>query len=449
MKWVIAILMISILVLFHEFGHFIVAKLSGVEVEEFSLGFGPRLISTVRGKTRYSLKLLLFGGSCLMKGMYPDDSDEDEDSDGQENEIPGDEESEEGSFQSASIGRRIAIVLAGPFFNFILSFVCAVVIISAVGYDPAKVVSVTAGSSAEKAGLMAGDIITSFMGQGVEVGRDVDSWFVFNDVNAGETVTMTVDRGGEKKELAFTADDVTAYAMGINYTIGTDTAVLSAVSEGSPAAEAGLKAGDVITAVNGAEITDSSSLAEYFSENPLDGSEVTVAYERGGKETEVTLTPAERHGVSLGFYYNLGREKTDAVGVIRYSFVEIRYWIGAVLKSIGGMFTGRFSVNDLSGPVGIADVVGTAYEQSKDEGAYMTFLNMLYLIVALSANLGVMNLLPIPALDGGRFVFLLIEAISGRPVNKKIELAFQGVAAVLLMLLMVYVMYNDITKMLP
>ena len=119
MKWIIAFLIFSLLVLFHEFGHFLVAKMNGVVVEEFSLGFGPRLLSTVRGGTRYSLKLLLFGGSCQMKGMY-EDYDEDE-------ENAGPREPEEGAFEAASIGRRAAIIFAGPFFNFLLAFICSII----------------------------------------------------------------------------------------------------------------------------------------------------------------------------------------------------------------------------------------------------------------------------------------------------------------------------------
>ena len=137
---------------------------------------------------------------------------------------------------------------------------------------------------------------------------------------------------------------------------------------------------------------------------------------------------------------------TNAIGVIKYSFIEIRYWITTVIKSLGGMFTGRFGADDLSGPVGVVDIVGTTYEEVKEEGFFMTFLNMVNLLILLSANLGVMNLLPIPALDGGRLVFLLYELISGKPVNRKVEMAVQSAAALALIVLMVYVMYNDVLR---
>ncbi|MGX8728972.1 MAG: site-2 protease family protein, partial [Lachnospiraceae bacterium] len=125
---------------------------------------------------------------------------------------------------------------------------------------------------------------------------------------------------------------------------------------------------------------------------------------------------------------------------------EIRYWIVTTLRSLAAMFTGRFSVNDLSGPVGIVDVVGTTYDAVKDEGPLMTWLNMLNMIVLLSANLGVINLLPIPALDGGRLLFFAVEAIRRKPLNKKVEMTVQLVAVALLALLAVYVLFNDITR---
>ncbi len=437
MKWVIAFLIFSLLILFHEFGHFIVAKLNGVDVEEFSMGFGPRLLSgTFRG-TRYSLKLLLFGGSCQMKGMY--------DLDEEEEEGPP-KEPEKGSFQSVSLGRRAAIIFAGPFFNFLLSFICAIIILSVIGYDPATVSAVAEGSPAAEAGLKAGDEIVNFMGDNVVIGRDVEAWFTFNDLKEGETVRLRVKRDGQTADIQYTPDVQKRYMMGISYMADENPCKLSAVSENSPVYAAGLRTGDTITAIDGAPIRTGKALSEYFTEHPMDGSEVKLTYARGGQEQSLTFTPYESRQVQLGFQYNLGRVKTDALGVLRYGFTEIRYWIVTTLRSIASMFTGRFTVNDLSGPVGIVDIVGTTYESVKSEGALMTWLNMLNLIVLLSANLGVINLLPIPALDGGRLLFFLVEAIIRRPINKKVEIGIQVVAVALLAVLAVYVLFHDITR---
>lgn len=433
MKWIIAILIFSLLILFHEFGHFLMARLNGVAVEEFSLGFGPRLLSAKRGETRYSLKLLLFGGSCRMRGMLGGTEDED-----------GNLSPEPGSFQAASARQRAAIIFGGPFFNFLLAWICAVVVLAVVGYDPAVVTSVEDGSAAQQAGLKAGDTITSFMGRRVEIGRDVDTWFVFHDLSGGQNVTLTFKRDGQTHTVSYTPDVQRRYMLGLTYSVDGDRAEIQSVSVGSPLDKAGVRAGDVITAVDGTKITTAKSLYRYFQDHPLGQSSVKLTLSRGGRFWETDVKPLKRDDVRIGFGYNLGRTKTTAPQVIRLSFVELRYWIGTTLESIGALFTGRFGINDLSGPVGIVDVVGTTYEESRSDGALMTWMNMINLIILLSANLGVMNLLPIPALDGGRLLFLLIEAIRGKPVNPAVEASVETVVAVLLMLLMVYVMYHDV-----
>ncbi len=443
MKWIIAFLIFSLLILFHEFGHFLVAKLNGVDVEEFSMGFGPRILTTVHNGTRYSLKLLLFGGSCQMKGMMDGYYDDEDDETSEAERVP-----EEGSFESVSVGRRAAIIFAGPLFNFILAFICAIIIIGVVGYDPAEVLSVAGNSAAESAGLSAGDTITSFMGERVDIARDVSTWFALNDLNEGDTVTLTADHDGEKKNITYVPDVTSRYMLGLTYNLDDVPATINAVSEGSPLDEAGVLAGDVITEINGSKIDGSKELNEYFDSNPMDGSEVALTIKRGDEKIEKKIVPYENRSVNLGFSYNMGRVNTSAIGVLKYSVIEMRYWIGTVLKSLGALFTGRYGMDELSGPVGVVDIVGTTYEETKDEGPLITWMNMLNMIVLLSANLGVMNLLPIPALDGGRLVFLLIEGIMRRPVNKKVEGTLQMITVVLLMFLMVYVMYNDLTRLL-
>ncbi len=458
MKWIYAILIFSVLILFHEFGHFLFAKLNGVVVEEFSFGFGPRLLSTVHNGTRYSLKLLWFGGSCLMKGMY-EEGDEDAfyTEDGREMTFreaadyltERERQPEPGSFNSVSVGRRAAIIFAGPLFNFILAFVCAVIVTGTVGYDPAVITSVEEGSPAAQAGLEAGDVVTSFMETSIRVGRELSDWSTFHTLEENETVTMTVKRDGETIDLSFTPEVVTYMRIGISYQLDDEQATVQSVVENSPLAAAGIQAGDVITAIDGTEITTGQSLSDYFTENPLTDASVTVTFSRDGRLYETTVTPVAQTSINMGYTYNgtNTRVKTTALNVIKYSFIEIDYWIRLVLNSLKGMFTGLFTVDDLSGPVGIVDTVGQTYESVKDDGTLLVVMNMLYLVIMLSANLGVMNLLPIPALDGGRLVLLLIEAIRGKPVNKRVEMITQVVTVVLLLMLMIYVMFHDISRL--
>ena len=441
MKWIIAFLIFSLLILFHEYGHFLVAKMSGVTVEEFSLGFGPRLLTTVYKGTRYSVKLLLFGGSCQMKGEL----DEYDEETGQW--VESGAGPEEGSFQSVSRGKRAAIVFAGPLFNFLLAFIGAVIVIGVVGYDPAEVLYVAPGSPAAEAGLAEGDMITEFMGQRVVIGRDVSSWSIFHDLTEDTELSMTYERDGEKHSIVFDPYTTVRYMMGINYNLDEPQAVIQAVSEGAPFAEAGGMAGDVVISINGNEITTSQSMNEYFDANPMDGSEMNIVVLRDGSEVTLTFTPVESRSLSAGFSYNLGRVNTSPIGVIRYSLTEVRYWIQTVVRSLAAMFTGRFGVQDLSGPVGVVDIVSTTYEETKEEGPLMTWMNMINLIILLSANLGVMNLLPIPGVDGGRLLFLAIEAIRRRPMDRKVEMITQTVALGFLVILMVVVMYNDILRL--
>ena len=438
MKWIIALLIFSVLVLFHEFGHFLVAKLNGVEVEEFSLGFGPRLLSVVAGGTRYSVKLLWFGGSCQMKGMLEEFNEEEDGSP----KVP-----EEGSFQSVSVGKRAAIVFAGPFFNFLLAFLCAVAVIGTMGVDQPVILRVDAGSPAAEAGLGTGDTVTRFMGEKVIIGRDYDSWYTFHDLKEGQEITLTVLRDGEEKELSFVPD--VRYMLGMTYNVDADEAVINEVGEGSPLEEAGVRPGDVVTAIDGTEITTSREMYDYFSSHRLSGEPVALTLRRDGGAVEVSVVPVKSSTVYPGFTCNYYyREKVSAPSVIRYSFTEVRYWILTVIRSLGSMFTGRFSVNDLSGPVGVVDIVGQTYEAARPEGALITLMNMLNLVILLSANLGVMNLLPIPAVDGGRLLFLAIEAVRGKPMNRKLEMGAQMAAIILLLLLMVYVMFHDVTQLL-
>ncbi|MDO5702214.1 MAG: RIP metalloprotease RseP, partial [Lachnospiraceae bacterium] len=399
-----------------------------------------------RGGTRYSLKLLLFGGSCRMKGMYPGLDTYEEDGDAEVGS-GGEGQADEGSFCSAPVGRRMAIIFAGPLFNFILAFICAVIVISVVGYDPAEILYVAEDSAASKAGLLAGDVIENYNGERVVIGRDVATWELFNDYSADSEITMTVKRGDDRHEIAFKPDSERRHMLGMSYDLGEGEAEIGYVRRGSPLEAAGVRAGDVITTVDGTAIENSDGLNAYFSAHPLDGTPVTIGIRRQNRTFEVTVTPQSTDDVRTGFVYNLGRVKTSPTGVLRYSLTEIRYWIVTTVRALGSMFTGRFSVNDISGPVGIADMVGETYEESRADGALMTWMNMINLIILLSANLGVMNLLPIPALDGGRLLFLIIEAIRGKPLDEDLEISVQTVAAVLLIMLMVYVLYHDIARM--
>ena len=173
---------------------------------------------------------------------------------------------------------------------------------------------------------------------------------------------------------------------------------------------------------------------------------MTITYERNGLEYEAEITPREYRTPVSGFGYNTYSEKTSGFNVLKYGAVEVKYMIRTTILSLKELVTGHLGMKDLSGPVGVVDAIGDTYEQSKSEGTLMIWMNMLNMAVLLSANLGVMNLLPLPALDGGRLVFLVVEAIRRKPVNRQVEGMIHFAGLMLLMALMVVVMYNDILK---
>lgn len=342
MKIVIALLIFSLIILIHELGHFLLAKMNKVTVVEFSLGMGPRLLSTVWGGTRYSLKLLPFGGSCMMLG-------EDEAT------------MEPGSFASKSVWARISVIAAGPIFNFILAFLLSLFIVGSIGYDAPVVLKVTEGSPAAEAGLQAGDTVLKMNGTTIHVSREVSNYTTFH---TGEAVQMVWEHEGERKEAL-----------------------------------------------------------------------IVPREDDSGKV---------RLGISTSSNYRI---KGTAWDTIKYSAYEVRYWIITTLESLKMLFKGQVGINDMSGPVGVVDVIGDTYEESKSDGAFYVWLNMLNISILLTANLGVMNLLPIPALDGGRLVFLLVEAVRRKRIDPEKEGMIHFVGLMALMLLMVVVMFNDIKKL--
>ena len=426
MKIILALLIFSAIILFHELGHFLLAKKNKIVVTEFSLGMGPRLLSTEKNGTRYSLKLLPLGGSCAMLGEDMEDESK-------------------GTFNGAPVWGRIATVAAGPVFNFILAFVFAVLIVTLVGYDPAEVTQVESGSTVAEAGLQEGDIIKEYQGYHIDLARDLYLYMYLNNPQENETIHMTVERNGKDVELAFKPDVQVRYLLGFNRK-STDSLEVASLIPGMGLSETGVEPGDVITSINGTRLESSDAYTAYLAEHPLTSEPVTITYERDGLEYNAEVTPSESRTAVLDFSYNLAYTKTHGFEVLKYGTLEVKYMIRSTLLSLKELLTGGLGVKDLSGPVGVVDAIGSTYEASKSEGMLTIWVNMLYMAALLSANLGVMNLLPLPALDGGRLVFLIIEAIRRKPVNRQIEGMVHFAGLMVLMLLMVVVMYNDILK---
>ena len=256
--------------------------------------------------------------------------------------------------------------------------------------------------------------------------------------------TFIVKRDGKKETLTYHPATEERYMLGFSYNPDESQAQIQSVTIGGALADAGIQAGDYIAAVDGNEIASGEALSRYFEDHPLTDQKITLTYLRDGLDYDVEVTPQAVNYVEQGFSYNLGREKTSAPGVIKYSALEVRYWINSTLEGLKLLISGKLGMDSLSGPVGVVNVIGDAYKESKSEGTLMTWLTMINMMILISANLGVANLLPLPALDGGRLVFLLIEAVRGKPVNREAEGMVHFAGLLLLMGLLVFVTFKDI-----
>ncbi len=465
----LAIFMIGVIICFHEFGHFLIARMNGVTVKEFSIGMGPRIFSRKIRGTRWSLKLFLFGGSCLMLGdddsLMANQVDEDEyDKEDTPEQTKSEEESsdnpdgteaksakteaEEGvSFASKNVWQRISIIFAGPFFNFILAFLLACIILGSIGYDPAEVTAVST-EVAEKTGLAAGDTITEYDGHTIMIGRDISLYEALDGVPANISITYTHD--GTKHTVNYDTVYSRRYMCGISYTEYRDGTVAPMVLTeiSGAAAEAGLRKDDVVVKFNGVVINTATDFRNYVNEHPIGADPVEFVIKRDDREMTYTVTPKLSEEYQLGFSYNVDyREKVGIFKVIRYGAHEVSYWIKATVKSLGYILKGKASRKDVGGAVRVVSEVSNVVEESYEtDGTFYAFLNLINWAILLSANLGVMNLLPIPALDGGRLLFLFVEAIRGKRANPKVEAAVTLTGFVLLMLLMVLIIFNDISN---
>ena len=305
------------------------------------------------------------------------------------------EEEGEGTFNSKSVWARISVVAAGPVFN----------------------------------------------------GKELNSVMTVRGVPTDEITLEVKKADGEKKTITYEPTVTTRYMMGFNYDDCDRGMEFTYVQQNMPLAAAGVVAGDLLVSINGAPITCVADFTAYQTEHPFDGSAVTLEYEHSGKTKEITVTPVENTYANVQFSYQL-REKQSPIGVLKYSVLEIKYWVRTVIDSVSMLITGQYSVNDLSGPVGVVDAIGTAYDDVKSQGVLVTVMTMLNMVILLSSNLGVMNLLPLPALDGGRLVFLIIEAIRRKPIRRDLEGMVHFAGLVLLMALMVYVMIHDVQRIL-
>ena len=425
MNIVVALLILGLIIIVHELGHFLLAKKNGVTVTEFSVGMGPRIASFVKNGTRYSLKLLPFGGSCMMLGE--DESIEDE-----------------GAFNKKGVFARFSILFAGAFFNFLLAIFLSIIVLGADGVDLPYITAVEEGSPADLAKLEVGDRIIEIDGSKIHFSRELMYHFYFNPLSE-KPMEIKYLRDGEEYVTTLTPQMISRYLLGCSYSPSkNEPAKLLEVGVDYPLGQAGIVVGDIIVGINGTKISSGKELADYLDQNPLDGSPISITYLHGDVESTVSVTPQIYTNGYIGWNYNTGVQKVSAINVIKYSFYELKFNIVNTVKSLGFLISGKVGMDEIAGPVGIVNIVGEVVTETKEYGIKTTLASLARFCILFSANLGVMNLLPIPALDGGRLVFLLVEAIRRKPIPKEKEAIVHLIGMAALMIFMVFVLFNDI-----
>ncbi len=436
MDILIFLIVLSILVIVHEWGHFFTARSLGVDVEKFSVGFGPKIISKKHKGTEFLVSAIPLGGYVKLAG---DDR----------NTCKG----AAGEFYSHPVGHRALVVLMGPVVNFVFAFI-SLWIIFMVGFpgSSTRIMYLEAGGAAQAAGVLKGDKILEVNNEQVHGQMHLER--VLRKKTDGP-LQLKVQRGDAvmvrqltpelvRKENDF-GEKEWAYDIGVDFYSNE----IGWVAEDSPAQKAGLRHGDVITAINGVPILGWPDIKTNISDSSLDV--LPITYERDGQKTTIQVTPTTRT-----FENEEGEEvEMKIIGIspiqevesyrfgffdsMRHSVSELWNIISLTLKTLGKVITGSLSAKRaIGGPIRIFSVVSNA--------AATGILSLIYVMAVISASLGLFNLFPVPILDGGHIFLFLIERLRGRPLPLKWEENLNKVGFTALMVLMVFVIYNDIVE---
>lgn len=346
---ILAVLILNVIVVFHEFGHYVVGRLTGITVLEFSVGFGPRLLGFTRKGIDYSLRPIPLGGYCKFKGEDEEDDSPD-------------------SFSSAPVWKRFLTVLAGPVMNFVLAFLAMVILLSLNGwYESVPAVGqVIENTPAYQAGLQAGDVITALDGEEIPFTEEgmLRMQQIVGGVTEGDAIALTVDRAGESMEI------------------------------------------EIVPQFS--KETQKPQIGIYFG---------TLHHEYAASE----LVPA-----SVGYLADMSTMMVD---------------------SLRNLFFRGEGLEETMGPVGIITTVGSSVQQSFEQTTTQGFVMIFNMLVIISLNLGIMNLLPVPPLDGGHLVLMLVEIVRRKPASEKVRMAVQLAGVAMILLLFVYITWQDIARL--
>jgi regulator of sigma E protease len=419
---------LGVLIFVHELGHFLMARRHGVRVLTFSLGFGPKILKIRRGDTEYCISVIPLGGYVKMAGENPED--------------PRSGSADE--FLSKTKWQRFQILVMGPVMNIALAVLAMWVVLMQGAEVPAYldkppvIGSVMPGSPAERAGLQRGDRILTVSAE------PVDTWERFDllvGTKPGRDLPVTLLRDGRTMHVMLKTETQKQSGFEVGY-VGAQPDVsprIRSVNRGEPADRAGLKPGDIVIAVNDERVTFTRQLADVISRNA--GQSIDLTIRRDGREQHISVTPQKRGdrgliGVALG-----EETRTFEPGPIEAFSLSVRRNIefsGLIFRTLAGLFNGETSPSQLMGPVSIGRLSG--------EAAAAGWIALLTVMASISLNLGLLNLLPIPVLDGGHIFIMTLEGIARRDFSMAVKEKMYLAGFVLLMMLMVTVLYNDLTR---